>query len=462
MNTMQRTAKRFKKSEWRDIMLKQITTDEFIKRARKVHGDKYDYSKSVYVGALKKLIVICKEHGEFLVIASDHLNKKTGCSKCAGKHTPTPGEFIKLARKVHGDKYDYSKTTCVRLRDKTTIICPIHGEFLQSPKNHLRSTGCDKCNIITTEEFVQRAKQIHGDRYDYSKTEYISSRKKVIIKCSVHGEFLQEPHAHVIIKSGCYKCGCIEGGKKTRSTHDVFIERAKNVHGDKYDYSRVNYTRMRDKIIIICPKHGNFKQGVNNHIVLKQGCPKCFNETRGLNQHKITTEEFITRAKKIHGDKYDYSESICYGSCEKVYIRCPIHGIFRQMATKHLRGQGCRKCISKISKSEIEFLNYLKIPNECRQCFIDPYYVDGINKNVVYEFLGDYWHGNPKTQDPSMINYQAHATFGDLYIKTKNRFNVLCSKGYTIKYIWESDWKNWKKTKIGKIPIKEYNSLISF
>lgn len=137
------------------------------------------------------------------------------------RKTKTTEEFIKDARKVHGDKYDYSKTRYVKSSLKVTITCPIHGDFEVTPNNHLRGNQCPECgkiqriksNTKTTEQFITRAKQVHGDKYDYSKVNYITNKHKVIIIChntnefgEEHGEFEQSPHDHIDGQCGCPKC----------------------------------------------------------------------------------------------------------------------------------------------------------------------------------------------------------------------------------------------------------------
>lgn len=126
----------------------------------------------------------------------------------------TTTEFIQKAILVHGEeKYDYSLVDYINTRTKVIIICPVHGEFEQSPNNHLSGKGCPKCaNIATgirlnssTEQFIQKAILVHGDKYDYSKVDYKHSNSKVVIICPIHGEFLQSPDAHLKGK-GCKKC----------------------------------------------------------------------------------------------------------------------------------------------------------------------------------------------------------------------------------------------------------------
>ena len=136
--------------------------------------------------------------------------------------------------------------------------------------------------MYNTEEFIRRARLVHGDKYNYSKVEYVNSQTKVCIICPIHGEFLQTPDDH-LQGHGCIICGYYNAGNNVLSTND-FILRAREVHGDKYDYSKTKYNGIYQKICIICPKHGEFKQKPIKHII-GQGCPicaqeLCYSETR--------------------------------------------------------------------------------------------------------------------------------------------------------------------------------------
>lgn len=261
-----------------------LKTELFIEKAKKIHGDKYDYSKVEYVNNRTKVCVICPKHGEFFITPHNHL-KGRGCQICGAedkrkKLSDTTESFIEKAKKVHGDKYDYSKVEYTNNSTKVCIICPQHGEFWQMPSGHLnknRPRGCPQCGIIntnikntyTTREFIEKARNVHGDKYDYSKVEYVKSNEKICIICPQHGEFLQTPASHL---NGC---GCPFCGGNIKDTTETFIEKAKNVHGDEYDYSKVEYVNSQTPIKIICQKHGEFWQSPNNHISKKYGCPKC-------------------------------------------------------------------------------------------------------------------------------------------------------------------------------------------
>ena len=261
-------------------------------------------------------------------------------------------EFIEKAKKIHGDKYDYSKVEYVNSHTKVCIICPEHGEFWQAPRHHLKGSGCPNCAgkiRLTTEEFIRRAKEVHGNRYDYSKVKYVNTRRKVCIICPKHGEFWQIP-LHHLKGSGCPNCA-----GKIRLTTEEFIRKAKEVHGDRYDYSKVEYINALKKVCIICPKHGEFWQTASEHL-RGQGCPKCAHEKQ-ISSSTITTEEFIRKAKEVHGDRYDYSKVEYINALKKVCIICPKHGEFWQIPASHLSGKGCPNCNeSQMEKNTANFL----------------------------------------------------------------------------------------------------------
>jgi hypothetical protein len=206
---------------------------------------------------------------------------------------------------------------------------------------------------LTTDEWIQRAKSTHGSRYDYSKVIYNGQRQKVVIVCLKHGDFSQIPEYHSGRGIGCPKCGTESMKEKQSLDLDKVIERAKEVHGDYYDYSLVNYVNTKTPVTIICPKHGKFEQTIDSHIGKKSGCKKCGKERSAEKQRGIpreykgkrtTTEEFIARAKARHGEKYDYSRTVFKGDKIKVEIGCPIHGFFWQDPRNHTHKGGCGFC----------------------------------------------------------------------------------------------------------------------
>jgi len=198
---------------------------------------------------------------------------------------------------------------------------------------------------LTTEQFIDRAKKVYGDRYDYSLVQYKNTKTKVKIICHIHGVFEQTPHVHLQGRN-CYKCGIItknnklrKPNTKKRKTTQQFIEDAKKVHGNKYNYKLVQYKNNRTKVKIICHEHGVFEQRTDVHLQ-GSGCPKC-----AIIMRKIkTTQQFIEKAYCKHGDKYNYKLVEYKGVHIKVKIICPIHGVFEQLPSVHLQGYNCPKC----------------------------------------------------------------------------------------------------------------------
>lgn len=252
--------------------------NKYIEKAIKIHGNKYDYSKSNAHSCKDKAVFICPIHGEFEQTWDNHVNGGSGCPKCAKCHKYTNEEWIEEASKKHNGKYDYSKTNYVKARDKVIVIChekdefgEEHGEFEIRAGNHIAGIGCPKCAKKyrpTTDEWIKKARNVHGDKYLYDKVSYNGSDKKVLITCPIHGDFWQEAASH-LSGVGCPKC---KGGVELST--EEYIDKLRQVHGNKYDYSKVNYVNAKTKINIICSRHGVFSQLPYQHLK-GQGCPKC-------------------------------------------------------------------------------------------------------------------------------------------------------------------------------------------
>lgn len=249
----EKTKERWSDSEWREKQLSILRSDEHRKKLRGVVRDRY--SKNLE-------------------------QRKT--------------KFIEVSQEVHGDKYDYSKVEYVRTNVKVTLICKKCGEFQIIPSNHTKGQGCRKCGNknkgsgLTTEQFIRQCREIHGDKYDYSKVEYVDAHTKVIIICKEHGEHLQTPTNHKQ-NTGCPKCGNAQRRKTKSSPIEKVLQQFREVHGDKYDYSKVEYVNANTKVIIICKKHGEFLQIPPNH---KNGqiCPKCSLEIKKIESDKKRKE----------------------------------------------------------------------------------------------------------------------------------------------------------------------------
>lgn len=326
------------------VMNGKDNKEDFVLSAIKRFGNKYDYSKVNYLNNHTKVEIICPLHGSFWIEPNNFLHGN-GCKEC-NRHKKFTG-FMEKANKRFGGKYDYSKADYVDARTPITIICPIHGEFRQTPDTHLHSKGCKKCKdnyrnepIRDKEGFISEARKIHGDKYDYSKVKYVNEKTPITIICPVHGEFKMQPNSHLNGR-GCRKCA----GKEPL-TNESFIKKAREVHGNKYGYDKVEIVNNSTPVIITCPIHGDFKMTPHNHLN-GQNCAKC-----STNYH-YTTEEYIEKAKSIHGERYDYSKTRYLDAYHVVTITCPIHGDFIKKPSDHLGGAGCPICNQSILENEI-------------------------------------------------------------------------------------------------------------
>ncbi len=300
-----------------DVALYKKKEKKFIEEACVIHKDEneeplYSYEKTNYIGSTKKLIIICKKHGEFERTPKQHINLLKGCPSCVldtkelareDFYKEKTIEFIKQAQEIHKDEegnplYLYNKTVCTPSRI-VIITCKIHGDFNQYTNSHVKtrdSSGCPTCSNIKVsqkmcmgkDEFVRKAKLKHIDEdnnpiYDYSKVEYVNNKTHVIIICSKHGEFSQTPDGHLVGKK-CYQCN-MDHIKETKGfTKEDFIKRATEIHQDEngeplYIYDDVIYVNNATPVSIRCRNGHTFIQPPNRHISGRAGCKMCVNKT---------------------------------------------------------------------------------------------------------------------------------------------------------------------------------------
>ena len=513
----------------------------FIEKSKKIHGNIYDYSKVEYKKSNINVTIICKIHGDFKLTPNSHLSKKSGCQKCSrNKKSETQiknnnNNFINNAIKIHGDKYDYSKIEYINSNTHINILCKIHGEFPQLPDVHISGCGCQKCGNnfrYDTATFIEKAQQIHGDNYDYSKVEYKKSNINVTIICKIHGDFKLTPNSHLSEKRGCQKCSRNKISEtQIKNNKNNFINNAIKIHGDKYDYSKIEYINSNTHINILCKIHNHeFPQIPNSHLqgsgcpkcsknytmtqlefiekaqqvhidctnqplfnyelvnfvnnktpikilckihdefkqlpflhIKGHGCKKCSRNKVSETQIKNNNNNFINNAIKIHGDKYDYSKVDYKGSSINVKIICKIHGEFEKSPDNHThktKPQGCQGCQKKkqYSQLQIQWLHFIQLKNNitikhAENCgeFLIPntnYKADGYceETNTIYEFHGDYWHGNPKKFLPTEINKTINKPFGELYKNTLEKEQKIQDLGYNLVVIWEYEWNKINKS----------------
>ena len=456
----------------------KITTEDVIKRCVDVHGDRYDYSKVNYVNNKTKLCIICREHGEFYQYLYNHL-KGCGCPSCSNNKRLTTQEYVsKLKEKYNDINVSFDKVEYVNNHTPIKLVCPIHGEWETWPSSILKNCECPECQkerlhdkyTLGKSEFIKRSTLKHNGKYDYSKVKYVDGKTKVCIICPEHGEFWQRPTEHLQGK-GCSKCGQIEmWNKRGRMTTEKMIEKFNSVHGDKYDYSKVKYVDAHTKVCIICPEHGEFWQMPYSHLG-GCGCPECGKIVLSKKFSK-TTNQFIIEATKVHGNEFDYSKVDYKNSSTKVEIGCPKHGFFWQNPMSHLKGIKCPMCYAEksISDKEISLRNFITELCDNKNVrfnvrnIIQPLELDIVNddKKIAIEYDGLYWHSDEKIKDTT---YHLN--------KTKKCENV----GYKLIHIFEDEWdykcdivKSRLENIFGKTPnkvfarkcvIKEIDSKIS-
>ena len=256
---------------------------------------------------------------------------------------------------------------------------------------------------MNTENFIERLQKLYGETYDYSDIVYVKSNFKTDIICKKHGKFSVRPN-DILRGHGCPKCANEKRKEKLAGTKESFLIKARELHGWKYDYSKVEYKGSDVKVCIICPEHGEFWQTPHGHLN-GRGCPKCGKEKR-VKKRTDTLENFLCKARKAHGDKYDYSKVIYKNSIEKVCIICPEHGEFWQRPEEHLHKHGCAKCggVGKLSTEE-----FIEASNAVHNGYYDYSRVNYVNNRekvcIICPEHGEFWqqpshhmngHGCPK------------------------------------------------------------------
>lgn len=316
-------------------------------------------------------------------------------------------DFLTRAKLFHRDKYDYFLMEYINVKTKIKIICPKHGLFFQTPDAHFRS-GCKKCGTESahlkqrsnTLDFVEKAKKIHKDFYNYSRVDYIANDKKVIITCKLHGDFSQSPANHLIGK-GCSECNKEKLRKKFAKTTDNFINESKSKFKDFFDYSSTVYCSGRIPVEIKCPVHGIFKINPYYHLKSNYGCTKCGRVAGGVFKQK-GNDFYIKAFTYKHGKKYIYPnlDNLVLKRANKINVICPIHGLFTVSVSNHLAGNGCIKCAYKNTKIELSIQKILKEINinfiEKDRIVIRPKELDIFipNYNLAIDCHGIYWHSN--------------------------------------------------------------------
>lgn len=330
--------------------------------------------------------------------------------------------FINQAKLKYGDRYDYKFITEINSTSKLKFYCPEHDKIFYSLKDNFlkRDTlPCEECQRVQRQAgVVELFKSIHGDKYDYSLVNYVNNKKHVDIICPKHNiMFSMTPEKHIHRKQGCKQCGIESNANRQRFDLDTLIKQFEEAHGDKYDYSLVEYKGIHENIKIICPVHGEFEQSPNSHkrgfgckdcrtdllrddldsmiaklpeefksydfskalykdsvtkiivicnecgeefeqiprsLIQGHGCKACSFKNKA-DRARLKPEEILERAFTLHNGKYEYGSLEGYENNTFLWkIKCPVHDWFDQTVVAHLRGNGCRDCAREASTSKRE------------------------------------------------------------------------------------------------------------
>lgn len=436
---------------------KCLYKDILIKKAQKKFGNKYSYDHLSYVDQKTEMRIFCNPcNNWFLQKPNKHLRFE-GCKKCLSKKKTN--QYISKAKLVHGEKYDYSSSVYSGIQKKINIFClKCKSFFSQRADRHLKGYNCNNCSKggsgikITLQDFIKKSVEKHGNRYNYDLVVYKNSLTYVKITCNTCKKiFEQIPNAHWAGHGCPYQCSLQnKRGPKLSKRAEKFLLKVKRIHGNEYDFSVINYTKDRNEISVknnICGH--KFEILPKSFLELKQ-CRVCYE----FSEQKDRYERFVTKARQIHGDDFDYSigSYINYNTKFKVLHKI-CNKTFYLLPQNHIHYEsGCPFCsggsISKVSQKWLDYLGIpkdigiyrevkIKIPN-MKTHFI----VDGFDPttNTIYEFHGDYWHGNPNIYDPEDINKVNNKSFGKLFEETTKRSQKLRNAGYNLVSIWESKW----------------------
>ena len=290
-------------------MKKRLTTEKFIEKAKEIHGNTYDYSRSIYVRNDEPIEIVCIEHGPFFTKPISH-SSGSGCPKCGRDKTTrhlreSRGKKLKeLLSKIEGPKYSFPNIDkeYQSYKSEITVICEDHGGFKRKVKSCVFNGVCPKCSIVkrsnirrySLEELKQILERNYGDRFEYPylSKEYKNNKSKITIRCPKHGEFINVVGPWLISDGGCSRCRGDNMSENTSMTFSDFITRSNLKYNYKYSYCLVKWEKesrnRKEPIKIICPKHGVFKQSISDHLNgCKIGCPACTSNTDSLFEREI-------------------------------------------------------------------------------------------------------------------------------------------------------------------------------
>lgn len=320
-------------------------------------------------------------------------------------------DFLSRARKHHADKYKYSQSEFFGIKSKISITCEKHGVFYQVAEHHANGHGCRKCGsersaairAMSWDDFVREANLIHGNKYSYVKCDDFRTTSKVTIVCMKHGEFTRKAGKHLSVNSGCTVCS---GRNPTNSSKPIglgyFLDKSSKIHGDRYDYSKVELSNCRDKVIITCKLHGDFEQVAYEHYIGK-GCRMCgyisankkkkndgtiysYSRTKYIEMANAKTDGmsnlYIVRMKSedesfikigicMHGLKRRFKKGFPYEISDSIVIRMEagkawdaekhLHRMLKHLSYKpEIKFMGSTECFSDLNQDSMNMIGEIK------------------------------------------------------------------------------------------------------
>lgn len=295
--------------------------------------------------------------------------------------------FEKRCKEIHGDFYDYSLDTYKGMEEYYNIGCPVHGIFKMKAVCHTHlKQKCPQCQLdavrkTNKKKHTSSIKTVHKDKYiivDWSN--FKNADSEVVAKCKLHGNYTTTVKSLLRVSYGdCPRCKQLQEGEK-------FIEKAKMIHGDKYFYDKENYKCSRTLMTIFCTLHDkNFTQRPSAHLQ-GQGCPEC-GKKDAIKNSTLSFSDFIAKSQKVHGNFYDYSQTV-YKNCQTLCnIVCPIHGEFKIRPNNHFHGLGCVECNKDSKRKEYEDKFLKSVCSDHRYSHLDFSRSKYVNNRTKVEIL---------------------------------------------------------------------------